>query len=167
MVTMMGMMTMTMTKIMMRLDELLSPVARCHLRAIAQSSGKAGGGCRVIFPGRRGRGPGPDFRGAVIAGPSAIPVRGDVELHVRASDFRGHGHHRDPAYQNIVLHVVFHDDEPAASGATPLPGGGAAPVVALAPWVARRSDELQSWLARPLLWREPCHEESRDDLVQS
>jgi hypothetical protein len=110
---------------------------------------------RLIFQGRQGRGPGPDFRGAVIAGPSGVPLRGDVELHVRSSSFRAHGHAADPAYRNVILHVVFEDDTGAD---TPLFGGRSAPVVALAPWVARRADELQRWLAQPLLWREPCHD---------
>lgn len=109
----------------------------------------------VIYQGRAGRGAGPDFRGAVVTGPSGVPLRGDVELHVRASSFRAHGHDRDPAYARVVLHVVFEDD---AGEDTPLPGGGTAPVVALAPWVARRAEDLQRWLERPLLWREPCHD---------
>jgi hypothetical protein len=109
----------------------------------------------VIFQGRPGRGPGPDFRGAVIAGPSGVPLRGDVELHVRSSSFRAHGHDADPAYARVILHVVFDDDTGAD---TPLAGGGSAPVVALAPWVARRADELRRWLDQPLLWREPCHD---------
>lgn len=109
----------------------------------------------VIFQGRAGRGPGPDFRHAVIAGPSGVPVRGDVELHVRASSFRAHGHDADGAYANVILHVVFEDD---VGGVTALPGGGSAPVVALAAWVAQRAGELERWLQRPLLWREPCHD---------
>ena len=109
----------------------------------------------VIFHGRAGRGPGPDFRGAVIAGPSGIRLRGDVELHVRSSSFREHGHETDPAYANVILHVVFEDDTGVD---TPLPGGRTAPVVALAPWVARRAEDLQRWLQTPLLWREPCHD---------
>jgi hypothetical protein len=109
----------------------------------------------VIFQGRPGRGPGPDFRGAVIAGPSGLPLRGDVELHVRSSSFRAHGHETDPAYASVILHVVFEDDTGAD---TPLPGGKSAPVVALAPWVARRAEDLQRWLQTPLLWREPCHD---------
>ncbi len=115
---------------------------------------RAGVPVRVIFQGRAGRGPGPDFRGAVIAGPSGLPLRGDVELHVRASSFRAHGHHADAAYANVILHVVFEDDDGAD---TALPGGGVAPVIALAPWVAHRAEELERWMARPLLWREPCH----------
>jgi len=116
---------------------------------------RAGVPVRVIFQGRAGRGPGPDFRGAVIAGPSGLPLRGDVELHVRASSFRAHGHHTDAAYANVILHVVFEDDDGAD---TALPGGGVAPVIALAPWVAHRAEELERWMARPLLWREPCHD---------
>lgn len=116
---------------------------------------RGGTAVRVIFQGRPGRGAGPDFRGAVIAGPSGLPLRGDIELHVRASSFRAHGHDRDPAYARVILHVVFEDD---AGCDTALPGGGSAPVVALAPWVARRAGELQHWLERPLLWREPCHD---------
>jgi hypothetical protein len=109
---------------------------------------------RVISPGRAGRGPGPDFRNAAIAGPSGI-LRGDIEMHVRSSMFRAHGHETDSAYANVVLHVVFEDDTGVD---TPLPGGRTAPVVALAPWVARRADELRLWLERPLLWREPCYD---------
>lgn len=116
---------------------------------------RAGVAVHVIFQGRAGRGPGPDFRGAVIAGPSGLSLRGDVELHVRASSFHAHRHHADPAYANVILHVVFEDDTGAD---TPLPGGGVAPVIALAPWVAKRSEELQRWLEWPLLWREPCHD---------
>ena len=109
----------------------------------------------VVYQGRPGRGPGPDFRGAVIAGPSGLSLRGDVELHVRSSSFRAHGHATDPAYARVVLHVVFEDDTGVD---TPLPGGGTAPIVALAPWVAARAGELRHWLERPLLWREPCHD---------
>lgn len=110
---------------------------------------------RVVSAGRMGRGPGPDFRNAAIAAPSGAVVRGDVELHVRTSLFRAHGHAVDPAYANVILHVVFEDDD---ARDTLLPGGRTAPVVALAGWVARRADDLRRWLERPLLWREPCHD---------
>jgi hypothetical protein len=108
---------------------------------------------RVLHPGLPGRGAGPDFRGALLAAPSGGTVRGDVELHVRASEFRAHGHDTDPRYAGLVLHVVFDDD---GEDDTALPGGGSAPVVALGDWVRRRSEELAGWLASPRLWREPC-----------
>jgi hypothetical protein len=110
---------------------------------------------RVLHPGRAGRGAGPDFRDAIIAAPSGQVLRGDVELHVRASDFRAHGHNRDPAYDRIVLHVVFDDD---ATQDAQLCNGRRPPTVALAPWVRRRAQELAGWLSTPRLWREPCHD---------
>ena len=66
---------------------------------------------RVVFRGRPcSGGAGPDFRDAVIK-LRGRQVRGDVELHVLASGFRRHGHHRDHAYDNVILHVVFWDDD--------------------------------------------------------
>ena len=46
---------------------------------------------RVVYRGRPVRGPGPDFRDAIIAAPEGL-LQGDVELHVRSGDFRRHGH---------------------------------------------------------------------------
>jgi hypothetical protein len=106
----------------------------------------------VLYRGLRGRGPGPDFRDAVIQTPADI-LRGDVELHLRASDFRRHGHHRDPAYDGLALHLVYRADE---GPHTLLAGGRPVPIAALAPWVERRSEEIRRWLERPALWREPC-----------
>jgi hypothetical protein len=107
---------------------------------------------RVVYRGRPAGGPGPDFRDAVIAG-GEQEWRGDVELHVAASAFRQHGHHRDPAYDNVVLHVVFWDDERLE---TRLACGRSVPTLALAPWVARRAEELHGWLTQPAHWQEPC-----------
>jgi hypothetical protein len=107
---------------------------------------------RVAYRGRPAGGPGPDFRDAIIAA-GGEELQGDIELHVAASAFRQHGHHRDPAYDNLILHVVFWDDE---QGQTRLACGRSVPTVALAPWVARRERELRRWLARPALWQEPC-----------
>lgn len=108
---------------------------------------------RVAFRGRSCTGgAGPDFRDAVIE-LGGCRVRGDVELHVLASAFRRHGHHRDHAYDNVILHVVFWDDD---GENTCLASGRRVPVVALGPWVARRAEELQAWLSRPALWQEPC-----------
>src|SRR5579864_693704 len=61
---------------------------------------------RVVFPGRRWGGPRPDFLGAVLACADGTLVRGDVELHLRASSWAGHRHALDAAYARVVLHVV-------------------------------------------------------------
>ena len=65
---------------------------------------------RVVFPGRRWGGPGPDFVGAVLAQADGTLIHGDVEVHRRASSWAGHHHARDPAYQQVVLHVVQQRD---------------------------------------------------------
>ena len=102
----------------------------------------------VIFRGQPGRGPGPDFRGAIISAPDGL-LQGDVELHVRTSDFRRHGHHLDAAYAGVALHVVFFHDE---FGETALPGGGRAPVAALG------GPRLGAWLEHAPRWGEPCRD---------
>lgn len=114
---------------------------------------RAGVPLRIVHPGRRGRGAGPDFRSVVLAGPAGIPLRGDVELHLRASSFRAHGHHRDHAYDRLILHVVLDDDE---GSDTRLASGRSVPVVALGRWLGRRRAELERWLSRPALVRPPC-----------
>lgn len=82
---------------------------------------------RVVHPGRRAGGAGPDFHHAVIA--TAGERRcGDVELHVRSSAWRAHGHHHDPNYNGVILHVVFRDD---ARQPTLLENGTSVPVLPL------------------------------------
>jgi hypothetical protein len=98
--------------------------------ALATVSGEP---LRVVYRGRPGLGPGPDFRDAIVVFQGSGPAHGDVELHVRTSDFQRHGHHLDPAYSGVILHVVFHDD---AGCDTALRGGGRAPVLALGPVLA-------------------------------
>lgn len=83
----------------------------------------------LLRAGRAGRGPGPDVREAVFVR-GGVPFAGDVEMHLRASDFRRHGHEGDPAYDGVALHLVWEDDR---GGAVPLAGGGSAPTVAVGP----------------------------------
>lgn len=65
-----------------------------------------GGPIRVISPGVWNRGPGPDFRGAQILDGQGRARRGDVELHLEARAWLQHGHADDPAYRDLLLHVV-------------------------------------------------------------
>lgn len=58
----------------------------------------------IIDPGLHNRNAGPDFFNAKIRIGDTLWV-GNVELHSKASDWYQHGHHQDPHYDNVVLHV--------------------------------------------------------------
>src|SRR5438445_6037908 len=62
---------------------------------------------RVLHPGFWNHEAGPDFRHAILQFGQASPRSGDVEIDLHPAGWRGHGHDRNPAYQNVILHVVW------------------------------------------------------------
>ena len=69
------------------------------------------GGLPVVVerPGELNRDAGPDFFDArVMIGD--IRWAGNVEVHVKASDWKAHRHSEDKAYNNVILHVVYRYD---------------------------------------------------------
>ncbi len=75
---------------------------------------------QLIYPGRPGGPAGPDIRDAILSfshahtGADASAendevhkTTGDVEIHIRATDWFLHQHHTDKRYNNVVLHIVL------------------------------------------------------------
>lgn len=63
----------------------------------------------VIHPGINNADAGPDFFNAKIRIGNTLWA-GNVEIHLRTSDFKKHGHQHDKNYSNLILHVVYEND---------------------------------------------------------
>lgn len=63
----------------------------------------------VQDPGMLNRDAGPDYSNAKIK-IGTTTWAGNVEIHVHSSDWFQHKHEQDPAYDNIILHVVMIND---------------------------------------------------------
>lgn len=64
---------------------------------------------QIIDSGIRNYDSGPDFLHARIKIGERLWA-GHVEMHVNASDWNRHQHQNDPAFQNVILHVVYQED---------------------------------------------------------
>lgn len=65
----------------------------------------------IISVGSLNKDAGPDFFNAKIKIDEEILV-GNIEIHIKASDWLNHKHQQDKAYDNVILHVVFENDKP-------------------------------------------------------
>ncbi|HEV2390956.1 MAG TPA: DUF2851 family protein [Verrucomicrobiae bacterium] len=110
---------------------------------------------RILHPGFHNVESGPDFRGAVVQFGDEPARSGDVELDLRANGWHAHGHDRNPAFANVILHVVWDADPPAG------PSSGR-PVLLLRQVLDAPLGELSLWLGGeassglPEQWRGRC-----------
>ena len=64
----------------------------------------------IVNPGTHNHNSGPDFENSRIR-IGDTSWAGNTEIHIRSSDWERHHHQSDPAYNNVILHVVFTCDK--------------------------------------------------------
>ena len=77
-----------------------------NLAALKTDSGES---VEIISPGRLNTNQGPDFIHAQIRVDGTL-LAGSIELHIKTSSWKEHGHQADPNFKNVILHVVFEND---------------------------------------------------------
>ena len=92
---------------------------------------------RILHPGFRNHEAGPDFHGAVVQLEADPPLTGDIEVDLSPNLWQAHGHHLNPDYRQVVLHVVWNGSSRADS---------LIPTLALEPCLDAPLDELRRWL---------------------
>lgn len=92
----------------------------------------AGKEIRVLKPGVWNREEGPDFMHAEIEIDGKLCV-GDVEIHVKSSEWYAHKHHLNSRYNRVVLHVVLFNDD--FNLRTRLQNGKRIPTLELLKWI--------------------------------
>jgi hypothetical protein len=65
----------------------------------------------IVSPGVLNKDAGPDFSNTKIL-IGKVRWFGHTEIHIHSSDWEKHFHDEDPAYENVVLHVVWKNDHP-------------------------------------------------------
>ncbi len=88
-------------------EKLVSQMWRYHLHDTMYSD--RGDTINVLFPGRLSNGCSCDFQDAVIDF-DGMTLIGNIEIHVRSSQWYAHGHHHDSRYNGIILHVAYWND---------------------------------------------------------
>lgn len=110
---------------------------------------------QIQHPGEYNTNAGPDFFNARISIDDTLWA-GNVEMHLMSSEWLTHRHHQDPAYDSVILHVVFRENQPVT-----LPDGRRLPCLELDGRIPeglaatyRKLETAQSWI--------PCEFAFRD-----
>ena len=90
-------------------EDLVSYIWRYRMWGDASLTTVKGDPVEVIDVGLPNYGAGPDFFNAKVRIAGTLWA-GNVEIHVRASDWNRHQHQNDVAYNSVILHVVANSD---------------------------------------------------------
>lgn len=122
----------------------------------------SGKNLQILYRGDWNNQNGPDFLHAQIV-IDGIMLHGAIEIHSKASDWYAHNHHKDPRYNQTVLHVVFDNNKPCC-----LENGQ--PLECLSIKHRINKHEIPDWEQTPSLPCAPlislCNESAREDQLQ-
>lgn len=104
-----------------------------------------GGKVEVISPGNHNFDSGPDFFNAKVKIDNTIWA-GNVEIHVKSSDWNRHGHNKNEAYNNVILHVVAVNDMPVSNANGDLVATLEIPYPHDLEWELQRLVATESWI---------------------
>ena len=91
------------------MEELLHYVWKHKIFPLNELTTTTGQRLEIIDTGLTNKDAGPDFFNAKIKLDGVLWV-GNIEIHTQASDWFKHGHHQNPVYDNVILHVATHID---------------------------------------------------------
>ena len=109
---------------------------------------------RIIYPGRINDDQGADLRDATIATSQGL-IKGDIEVHVKSSNWRAHCHHQDQTYNRVILHVVMWRDTEVT---TNLQNGGKVPILALDKYIGSPVSHWTNLAYSTVTLNTPCHQ---------
>lgn len=92
-------------------EAFLHSVWRFKLLRVESLCSSSGEKIQILHGGSLNFAAGPDFFNARIKIGNQLWA-GNVEMHVKSSDWYGHKHEKDPNYDNVILHVVWVYDVP-------------------------------------------------------
>ncbi|WET04280.1 DUF2851 family protein [Flavobacterium sp. YJ01] len=98
---------------------------------------------------------GPDFFNALIIIENQ-KWAGNVEIHLKSSDWYLHNHEKDTAYENVILHVVWENDTPIYRK-----NNTEIPVLVLKDYVSKEVIENYNALISPKTWIS-CEKQIKD-----
>ncbi len=90
-------------------EDFLQFIWKQNLFSKSKQVSTKGNEIEIIDVGRQNFDSGPDFFNARIKLDNVLWA-GNVEIHLKSSSWYQHGHDTDPAYDNVILHVVLEDD---------------------------------------------------------
>lgn len=92
-------------------EELFQYIWKASLYSTANIQIESGESLKVINPGFQNTNAGPDFSNAQLLIDNTLWV-GNVEVHLKASDWYLHHHDTNSNYDSVILHVVLKNDKP-------------------------------------------------------